>query len=136
MEQKTITNFLLCSAVLFSFSVPQGNLYAHPQPSWKRTITLLFMQAAIGVLLNGTLQAIFEKTKSKETLEREKIESLLAINSAMKNQMDYLRRKFRSHRIVKEMEKKYLHACNKIMEMQEQYLTKYSNQNKENIHKK
>ena len=94
---------------------------------WKKTLFKGLMLAAINIVLSDIVREILSLAKSKDVQEREKVESLLAINNALKKNMEYVRTKFRRNKVIKEMEQKFINSCSKIMDMHIEYLQKYGN---------
>jgi len=94
---------------------------------WKKTLIKGLILAAVNIVLSDILREILSLAKSNDVQEREKIESLITINNAIKNNMEYVRNKFKRNKVIKKMEQKFINSCSKIMDMHIRYLQKYGN---------
>jgi len=128
---KKISSSAQTSPIFSSPSTPGSESNNNKKLSWwKQTLIKGVILAGINIVLGDILREILSFAKSNEVKEREKIESLLSINKALKNNMEYIRTKFRRSKTIKEMEQKFINACSKIMDLHMKYLQKYGNKGK------
>jgi len=101
------------------------------QSSWLKKAAWLIVPALVQITLSELLVLFFSGKKTDEEQERDKIESLISISHAMKNQMLYIKPICKDKKILENMEKRYVNSLSRILELHDDHLEKYAKKKKE-----
>ena len=122
---------LLFSAIHINMVLPMENTSHGTSAArgtfskWKKKATWIITSLIIQLTLKEVLIPLIKKMYGNDFTERAKIRSLIKINQALKQQLDYIKKNCSDKNLIKEMETKYLTSCIRVMELQKQYLEKY-----------
>jgi len=125
--------FIIFSATRTNIALAMNDQNDAPQGTfgnWKKKVTWIVASLAAQLILKEILVPIIKKIYGNDLIERAKIRSLIKINQALKQQLDYIKRNCRNKAVIRQMEEKYLASCIKVMELQKEYLDTYEKQQK------
>ena len=96
------------------------------QSSFLKKTAWLIVPALISITLGELLPIFLSKRKTEEERERDKIENLILISDAIKNQMIYIKPLCKDKKIWKNMEKEYVSSFSRILGFHDEHLEKYA----------
>jgi hypothetical protein len=106
-------------------SGPDGKPNFDNKSSWKYGLAKIVGLALLQAVLTGGFSEILYLIKSKELKKREQLSDCIEIHNAIKDNLRYISTLRISSYLKRKMEKNYIHAYSKFMNMYIQYLEEF-----------